>query len=145
MNLINLCKKIKSKKSKLTITIEKPEILLAPTRASKAYPFGKVISILPPVLDLTTGEYWSDLDERNYLSSLGYKEIELKLFYYDHKLFSDYARLMYDKDIGRLMYLSSQQRQNLNFWELLEVTNIFELLPNLKEAFEIIKEEVNIE
>lgn len=58
MNLINLCKKIKSK---LTITNEKSEILLAPTRASKAYPFGKGISILTP-----------DLSGRNYYYEQGF-------------------------------------------------------------------------
>lgn len=120
-------------------------VLLAPSRANKAYPFGKGVGIFPPVLDLTTGEYWSDFDERKYLSSLGYEEIELKLFDYDHKLFFDYARLMYDKDIGRLMYLSKKERSELSFWDKLEITNIYDLLPKLKTAFEIIKKEVENE
>lgn len=138
MNILKLFKKRKSQDNVVLLC-------LAPTRASKAYPYGKGVSVIPPTLDLTTGKYWSNSDERKYLSRLGYEEIELKLFDYDQKLFLDYIRLMYDKDIGRLMYLSEKERNELSFWDKLEITNIYDLLPKLKAAFEIIKKEVENE
>ena len=131
MNIFNLFKKRKSQDSVV--------LLQAPTRANKAYPYGKGVGVLPPVIDLTTGEYLSELDERKYLSSLGYEEVELKLFDYDHKLFYDYCLLMYDKEIGKYYSLSPEEKSELSFFKKIELLELYKLLPELYNAIEKIK------
>lgn len=134
MNLTNLCKKIKSK---LTITNEKSELLLGPTRATKAYPFGKGVSVILPSYNYVNNEY---MTERNYLESFGYEQIEMKLYDYDRKLFFDYIRLMYDKDIGMCMSLSQKENKTLSLIEKIEALDMYNYLPGLKEVLEILKE-----